>query len=108
MSKRPPLFYYHENNTTHHTSGATGIGKETALQLLSHNATVYIASRSRSKFDDLVAESSTKHRTQHLCFLSLDLSSMVSCVEAAREFLSKEKRLDVVVANAAVSVVVCI
>jgi NAD(P)-dependent dehydrogenase (short-subunit alcohol dehydrogenase family) len=39
-------------------------------------------------------------------FLSLDLSSTESCVRAAKKFLSKETWLDVVVANAAVSVAV--
>jgi retinol dehydrogenase 12 len=93
--------------------GATGIGKEAALQLLYRNAQVYIASRSRTKFDELVNEArdllSLKGGPEisgHLQFLQLDLSDMASCVLAAKQFLAREKRLDVVVANAALSVIV--
>lgn len=90
--------------------GATGIGKETALQLVRHNATVYIASRSRSKFDDLrkeVLSSPTgQDHEERFQFLELDLSSIESCILAAREFKLREQRLDVVIANAALAVAV--
>ena len=39
-------------------------------------------------------------------FLQLDLSDIKSCVGAAKRFLELEKRLDVIVANAALSVAV--
>jgi hypothetical protein len=43
---------------------------------------------------------------QRLKFLPLNLSSMKACVEAARAFALIEERLDVVVANAALSIMV--
>ena len=93
--------------------GATGIGKETAMQLFQHNAKVYIASRSRTKFDELVEETQELSKIGAVSvtsgsveFLQLDLSDIKSCVGAARRFLDLEKRLDVIVANAALSVVV--
>jgi retinol dehydrogenase-12 len=84
------------------------------LQLLYHNAQVYIASRSRAKFDELVNEArellSLKEYglgvPSRLKFLQLDLSDLKSCVSAAQQFLAVENRLDVVVANAALSVMV--
>jgi NAD(P)-dependent dehydrogenase (short-subunit alcohol dehydrogenase family) len=39
-------------------------------------------------------------------FLELDLSDMKSCVLAAKHFAGSEERLDVLIANAALSVVV--
>lgn len=83
------------------------------MQLVRHNAKVYIASRSRTKFDELVEETeelsrlgTASERSGGLEFLQLDLSDMENCITAARRFLEIEKRLDVVVANAALSVVV--
>ena len=96
------------------TRGATGIGKETALQCLRHNAKVYIASRSRAKFDALTRELETSSvrlecdpiSSGSLEFLPLDLMDMKDCIRAAKEFVSKEQRLDVVIANAALAVAV--
>ncbi|OBT92437.2 hypothetical protein VE01_09566 [Pseudogymnoascus verrucosus] len=96
------------------TGGASGIGKEAALQLFQHNAKVYIASRSKTKFDELVKEAQDilddgggSKVSLNLQFLQLDLSDMKSCVIAAKQFLGMEKRLDVLVANAGLAVVPC-
>jgi retinol dehydrogenase-12 len=94
--------------------GATGIGKETALQCFRRNAKVYIASRSRAKFDALTRELETSSvRSENdpislgsLEFLPLDLMDIKDCIRAAKEFVSKEQRLDVVIANAALAVAV--
>ncbi|PVH76530.1 putative carbonyl reductase [Cadophora sp. DSE1049] len=93
------------------TGGATGIGYETTLALLQRNAKVYIASRSQSKFDDVVTKVMTiltAFQAANLKFLKLDLSSIRECARAAKEFLEIEEQLDCVVANAALSIMPCI
>lgn len=81
--------------------------------MFQHNAKVYIASRSKTKFDELVKETQdilddggNPKVSLNLQFLQLDLSDMKSCVIAAKQFLGMEKRLDVLVANAGLAVVV--
>ncbi|KAH7130114.1 putative carbonyl reductase [Dendryphion nanum] len=86
------------------TGGATGIGKETVIQLLQHNARVYIASRSKKKFQELLEDLSETDKYQSLRFLELDLSDVRSCIHAAKQFKELETRLDILVANAALSV----
>ncbi|KAH6898188.1 putative carbonyl reductase [Thelonectria olida] len=89
------------------TGGATGIGKQTTIQLLKRNAKVYVASRSKSKFEQLSSylESVNSQLVPRMRFLELDLSDMKGCVLAARRFAELEGRLDVLIANAALSVV---
>ncbi|EED13524.1 carbonyl reductase, putative [Talaromyces stipitatus ATCC 10500] len=89
------------------TGGATGIGKEAVKQLLKHNAKVYVASRSKGKFEQLCnhLESIDPHMTAGLHFLELNLSDARSCISAAKQFSELEERLDVLIANAALSVV---
>lgn len=93
---------------TRFPSGATGIGKQTVKQLLRHNAKVYVASRSKGKFEQLFnhLKSADPHMTAGLNFLELDLSDATSCISAAKHFTKLEGRLDVLIANAALAVVV--
>ncbi|KAH7363546.1 putative carbonyl reductase [Plectosphaerella cucumerina] len=87
------------------TGGATGIGKETVTQLLHRNARVYVASRSKAKFRKLLEDTSISDvNKSNLKFLELDLSDVQSCIRAANRFKDLETRVDVVVANAALSV----
>ncbi|KAH6665434.1 putative carbonyl reductase [Halenospora varia] len=88
------------------TGGATGIGRQTVLALLKHNAKVYIASRSQSKFDAMLAALEEEQKPR-LKFLPLDLSSLKACVDAAENFGRAEERCDVLVANAALSIMPC-
>ncbi|KAK0123918.1 hypothetical protein ONS95_008908 [Cadophora gregata] len=93
------------------TGGATGIGYETTIALLHHNAKVYIASRSQSKFDDVVTKGKAilpRVQADNLKFLKLDLSDIRECVVAAKRFLEGEERLDCVVTNAALSIMPCV
>ncbi|KAH7007662.1 putative carbonyl reductase [Ilyonectria destructans] len=87
--------------------GATGIGKQTVIQLLRRNAEVYIASRSESKFQQLSdhLKSADVHMATNVKFLKLDLSDIRSCISAAEHFTQLEERLDVLIASAALSVV---
>ena len=72
------------------------------------NAKVYVASRSKAKFEQLCNhfESINPSMTAGLHFLELNLSDSRSCVSAAKRFSELEERLDVLIANAALSVVV--
>ncbi|KAG2019428.1 hypothetical protein GB937_004973 [Aspergillus fischeri] len=89
------------------TGGATGIGKEVVEQLLRHNAKVYVASRSKGKFEQLLNHLKLKDplMVAGLSFLELDLSDATSCISAAKRFTELEGRLDVLIANAALAVV---
>ncbi|KGO49335.1 hypothetical protein PEX2_052220 [Penicillium expansum] len=89
------------------TGGATGIGKQVVEQLLRHNAKVYVASRSKEKFEQLFnhLELIDPLMVAGLCFLELDLSDATSCISAAKHFTDLEGRLDVLIANAALAVV---
>ncbi|KAL0581533.1 short-chain alcohol dehydrogenase [Marasmius crinis-equi] len=68
------------------TGGNAGIGYETAKAVLSKNAKVYIACRSREKGENALA-SLRKETGKEAHFLQLDLARLASVKEAAREFL---------------------
>ena len=80
------------------TGGNAGIGKETVRALLEHNATVYLAARSRSKAEETILElkQSIGKEAQ---FLLCDLASMESVRGAAQEFMSKETELHMLFNN---------
>jgi NAD(P)-dependent dehydrogenase (short-subunit alcohol dehydrogenase family) len=83
------------------TGGNTGVGKETVKQLLAHNAKVYLAARSAQKATEAIEE--LKNETgKEAIFLQLDLSDIPAIRRSAREFLSKESQLHVLINNAAV------
>ncbi|KAI0089974.1 NAD(P)-binding protein [Irpex rosettiformis] len=83
------------------TGGNTGIGKETVKALLVKNAKVYVATRNKAK--SLAAiEFLRKQTGKEALFLSLDLADLNSVKSAAKEFLSKERKLHVLFNNAGV------
>jgi len=85
------------------TGGNTGIGKETVKALLQHNATVYLAARSKEKAQTAIDK--LKEETgKEAIFLELDLGNLASVRKAAAEFLSKEPELHVLFNNAGVMV----
>ncbi|KAL2188051.1 NAD(P)-binding protein [Thermothelomyces heterothallicus CBS 203.75] len=88
------------------TGSNTGIGKEVARILYSKNARVYVAARSQDKARSAIREikESTPSSAGSLEFLSLDLSDLSHVREAARSFLAREQRLDVLFNNAGVMV----
>ncbi|PCH39964.1 NAD(P)-binding protein [Wolfiporia cocos MD-104 SS10] len=66
------------------TGGHSGIGKETVKALLAHNATVYMAARSRARAEAAIAEPQrTTGRSAR--FLDLDLASLASVRRAAED-----------------------
>ncbi|KAK6981593.1 hypothetical protein R3P38DRAFT_2578349 [Favolaschia claudopus] len=85
------------------TGGNSGIGYETVKALLSKNAKVYLAARSKSKAIPAIEQlyTETGKRAE---FLALDLADSKSVREAAEEFLSKEQKLDILFNNGGVMV----
>lgn len=86
------------------TGGYAGVGYELTGILYSKGATVYVAGRSKDKADKSMAEIREKHPSSkgRLEFLSVDLSDLTTIKPSVQEFLSREKRLDVLVNNAGV------
>ncbi|KAJ7041567.1 NAD-P-binding protein [Mycena alexandri] len=85
------------------TGGNSGIGFETVKELVTHGARVFMASRSRSKAEEAIA-SITKDTGKSPIFLELDLADLVSVQKAARIFLEKETRLDVLYNSAGIMI----
>ncbi|KAI0029800.1 NAD(P)-binding protein [Vararia minispora EC-137] len=83
------------------TGGNTGVGKETVKPLLARGAKVYIAARNEAKTKSAI-EDLKKETGKEAVSLHLDLADLVSVKAAAKEFLSKENRLDILFNNAAV------
>jgi NAD(P)-dependent dehydrogenase (short-subunit alcohol dehydrogenase family) len=80
------------------TGGNTGLGKEVVRHLALHNAKVYMATRTESRALSSIQELEKDHPEfkgrAAIVFLQIDLTSLVSCQTAARAFLEKEERLD--------------
>ena len=68
------------------TGGNTGIGKEACKHLLSKNATVYLAARSRDKAEEAI-EGLKDATGKTALFVQLDLADLASVKAAAQAFL---------------------
>ena len=80
------------------TGANSGIGRVTAEQLAERGAHVWLACRSAEKTQPVLA--AIQSRGGKADFLRLDLADFASVRTAAREFLEKSRRLDVLVNNA--------
>ena len=87
------------------TGGYSGIGYELCQILYEHNATVYMAGRSRLKAADAISNVKTKSpkSSGRLEFLFIDLMDLSSLKSSVETFLAQQDRLDVLVNNAGVS-----
>ncbi|KIO29245.1 hypothetical protein M407DRAFT_70708 [Tulasnella calospora MUT 4182] len=85
------------------TGGNTGIGKQTIQVLLSKNAKVYMAARSKAKAEAAIAELKTATGKDAL-FLQLDLADLDSITKSANEFMSKEPALHILFNNGGVMI----
>ena len=86
-------------------SGNNGLGKETVLQLVRHNAsTIYVASRTESKGLEAIKSirESIGNSTTDLQYVQLDLASFSSIRSAAARVQSSTDRLDILICNAGV------
>ncbi|CEI63827.1 unnamed protein product [Fusarium venenatum] len=86
------------------TGANTGLGKATALELVKHNAAhVYITTRNSTKGNSALEEvKGVASEGTKVSLLELDLSSFDSIKAAAKDFLGREDRLDVLLLNAGV------
>ncbi|KAJ7505252.1 NAD(P)-binding protein [Mycena galericulata] len=83
------------------TGGNVGIGYSTVKFLARRGAKVYLAARNESKAKDAIAKLEYEGLgSGEVVFLKLDLVDPRMAKEAAQEFLSREKRLDVLINNA--------
>ncbi|CAL8248461.1 unnamed protein product [Merluccius merluccius] len=83
------------------TGGSSGVGKETAVALATRGARVIIACRDADKAEKAVREIRLRGRSLNVAHMELDLANMASVRDFCERFLQKEKRLDVLVNNAA-------
>lgn len=86
------------------TGGNGGIGLETVRGLATNGAKVYMASRTESKARSAIDELN-KEKPVDIHYLNLDLKNLNSAKDCAKDFLSKEDRLDILVCNAGVMAV---
>eukprot|EP00808_Paulinella_micropora_P009739 g78819.t1 len=86
------------------TGAYTGIGQETAKALLRAGAKVVVGGRNLAKQETWLAEVRNELglEKERLTGLSLDLMDLASVQRCAQEFLSKHRRLDVLVNNAGI------
>lgn len=86
------------------TGGYAGVGWQLTKILYGANATVYVAGRSPEKGAKAIEEFKKAHPNSNgrLEFLMLDLADLSTIKASAEEFMSKEKRLDVLWNNAGV------
>ncbi|TDL20586.1 NAD(P)-binding protein, partial [Rickenella mellea] len=83
------------------TGGNTGIGKETVKALLTHNAKVYLAARSKEKAEEAIRDLQ-KDTGREAIFLQLDLADLSNVRKSAEAFLSKEQELHILFNNGGV------
>ncbi|KZO91912.1 NAD-P-binding protein [Calocera viscosa TUFC12733] len=86
------------------TGANSGIGYQSALQLASHGAKVYLTTRSEQKALDTIGRIERAlpalKGAGRLQALTMELSSISSAKAAAEAFLKKENRLDILINNA--------
>ncbi|XP_034026742.1 retinol dehydrogenase 14 isoform X2 [Thalassophryne amazonica] len=81
--------------------GNSGIGKETAVALAMRGARVIIACRDADKAEKAVREIKVRSHSLNVVYMDLDLANLCSIRNFCKTFLQKEKRLDILINNAA-------
>ncbi|KAL8972979.1 MAG: hypothetical protein Q9183_000231 [Haloplaca sp. 2 TL-2023] len=89
------------------TGGAAGLGLQTTIYLAQRNCTVYVASRNQEKSLKSIAESEAALSEPRgtIKFHQLDLSSIERARQSAQDLVRLENRIDIIVANAGISMV---
>ncbi|XP_073695937.1 retinol dehydrogenase 11 [Garra rufa] len=83
------------------TGGNAGIGKETAVLLALRGARVIIACRDEEKARKAIREIKARSHNMNVLYMEVDLANMKSIREFSKTYLQKEKRLDILINNAA-------
>ncbi|EIM86317.1 NAD-P-binding protein [Stereum hirsutum FP-91666 SS1] len=86
------------------TGGNSGLGLELTKVLVSRNATVYIACRSKERAVIALEEIKADTNGREAKFLHLDLADLDSVRTGAEEFLRNETRLDILYNSAGVMI----
>ncbi|KAF5368335.1 hypothetical protein D9758_002229 [Tetrapyrgos nigripes] len=86
------------------TGGNTGVGYATIQMLARKGAKVYMAARNEGKATEAIKQLQAEGISD-VHWLNLDLSDPRRAQSAGKEFLEKEKRLDILVNNAAIGAV---
>ncbi|XP_053175140.1 retinol dehydrogenase 12-like [Scomber japonicus] len=84
------------------TGGNTGIGKETAVDLAKRGARVILACRDMDRANKAAEEVRKKSQNDNVIVKKLDLASLQSVRQLAKDILASEERLDVLINNAGV------
>lgn len=83
--------------------GNSGLGKETATQLAKHNpSAIYITARDIQKGRLTIADIKTTIPNTKVTVLQMDLASLKSVQNAAKQFLESSSRLDLLFNNAGI------
>ncbi|XP_010731275.2 retinol dehydrogenase 14 [Larimichthys crocea] len=83
------------------TGGNSGVGKDSAIALAMRGARVIIACRDADKAEKAVREIKLRSRSLNVLHMELDLANLRSVREFCKSFLQTEKRLDILINNAA-------
>ncbi|XP_068459486.1 retinol dehydrogenase 13-like [Clinocottus analis] len=91
-----------EGKTVLITGGNTGIGKETAVDLAKRGARVLLACRDMDRANKAAEEVKKRSGNDNVIVKKLDLASLKSVRQLARDVLASEERLDVLINNAGI------
>ncbi|XP_062307546.1 retinol dehydrogenase 14 [Osmerus eperlanus] len=84
------------------TGGNSGVGKETAIALAMRGARVIIACRDVDKAEKAVRDIKIRSHSVNVLHMELDLANMRSIRDFCKNFLQREKRLDILINNAGI------
>ncbi|XP_038075404.1 retinol dehydrogenase 12-like [Patiria miniata] len=84
------------------TGANTGIGKETARDLVRRGARVIVACRDIAKAEAAVADIRKDTGSDNLVVVKLDLASLASVRECAKKIKAEEPRLNILINNAGI------
>ncbi|XP_029952163.1 retinol dehydrogenase 13-like [Salarias fasciatus] len=84
------------------TGGNTGIGKETAVDLARRGARVILACRDMDRANKAAEDVKKRSGNDNVIVKMLDLASLQSVREMAKDILASEERLDVLINNAGI------
>ncbi|XP_028835198.1 retinol dehydrogenase 12 isoform X2 [Denticeps clupeoides] len=84
------------------TGANTGIGKETALDMACRGARVVMACRDLTKAEKAAEEIRQSTGNRNVVVRHMDLASLYSVREFAKEFIATEDRVDILINNAGV------
>ena len=89
------------NKTIIITGANSGIGKAASIQLAKLGAQVVMLCRNKERGEQALQDVRSASKNEHVELILVDMASQTSVRNAVNEFLSKHRRLDVLIHNAA-------